>query len=172
VTKTGGLAVLLLTLVLYLPAIAVVALLGWLLRKSALPLRAKRLFFVSISVLLVTPVPTQVATLYVMLIPSWLVFTSNDPAWYLQFWRFGVVAGVATAFVFWLLAPVFLGENRQRGKRISPLLHKVLVGTASTVVILLLIYARDPASRGPLLTTADTTYTKSCHNTLRGGRCT
>jgi hypothetical protein len=37
-------------------------------------------------------------------------------------------------------------------------------------VILLLIYARDPAARGPLLTTADTTYTNSCHNPLRGGR--
>jgi hypothetical protein len=126
--------VLQLTLVLYLPAIAVVALLGWLLRKSALPLRAKHLFFVAISVLLLTPVPTPAATLYVMLIPSWLVFTSNDPAWYLQFWRFGAVAGVATAFVCWLLAPMFLGEIRQRATRISPLLHKVLVGTASTVV--------------------------------------
>jgi hypothetical protein len=162
--------VLLLTLVLYLPAIAVDALLGWLLRRSALPLRAKHLFFVAISVLLLTPVPTPAATLYVMLVPSWLVFTSNDPAWYLQFWRFGAVAGVATAFVCWLLAPLFLGEIRQRATRISQLLHMVVVGAASTVVILLLIYARAPAARGPLLTTADMTYTNSCHNTLRGGR--
>jgi hypothetical protein len=162
--------VLLLTLVLYLPTIAVVALLGWLLRKSALPLPAKHALFVAISVLLLTPIPTPAATLYAMLIPSLLVLTSDDPAWYLRFWRFGAVAGVATAFVCWLMTPVFLGEIRQRPARMSPLVQKVLVGTASTVVILLLIYARDPAARTPLLTTADTTYTNSCHNTLRGGR--
>lgn len=157
-------------LLLGVPAIAVLALVVWLLRKSALPLGAKQLIFVAAGVVLLTPVPTQVATLYAMLIPSWLVFTSNDPAWYLRFWRFGAVTGVATAYGCWLLACTFLGEVRRPATRSSPLLHKALVGAASSVVILLLIYARDPATRGPLLTTADASYTTSCHNTLRGGR--
>jgi hypothetical protein len=162
--------VLLFTLLLYLPTIAVLALVGWLLRRSALPLGAKHVLFLAISVLVLTPVPTPVATLYAMLIPSWLVFTSDDPGWYLRFWRFGTVAGVATAFGSWSLACRYLGETSQPAARLSPFLRKVLVGTASSVGILFLIYARDPASRGPLLTTADTSYTNSCHNPLRGGR--
>jgi hypothetical protein len=72
--------VLLLTLVLYAPAIAVVVLLGWLLRKSALPLPAKHAFFVAISVLFLTPVPTPVATLYAMLMSA---LRGRDP-WFLR----------------------------------------------------------------------------------------
>jgi hypothetical protein len=39
--------------------------------------RYTHLFFVAIGVPLLTPVPTPVATLYVMLIPSWLVFIAK-----------------------------------------------------------------------------------------------
>ncbi len=128
----------------------------------------KRTVFVVVGVALLTPLPAPIATLYVTLIPSALVLFSTDVEWYFQFWRFGAIAAVATGVLCWLTAPaLFNAPDHVSGPRHG---RAALGGIFVGLVVLAVVAFQDPTERGPLLTTVDTAFARSCHNLLRGGR--